>query len=319
MFLLLLFLLTAVQVSGELRIAVISDLNGSYGATSYRQEVDDAIGRILELKPDLVISTGDMIAGQRPTPLLKSSELEAMWQAFHGHVTRPLKEKGLPLAVTPGNHDASVYGDYRRERERYARTWREKDNRPELDFIDERHYPFYYAFAMDRVLFVSLDATANGGLDSRQKRWLKELLEERGARYRHRIIFSHLPLWPVAQRRENGALFDDELERILQQYNISLYLNGHHHAYYPGYKDGVRYVSQACLGAAPRKLIGDREKPLRGITVLTIPDQGLPRVTAWTGKHFKRLVDIRNLPERIRSKHATLVREDIALPQWKEP
>ena len=316
-FLLVLLFLLLSPAPAQLQVAVISDLNGSYGSTEYGQEVDDAVARILALQPDLVISTGDMVAGQRPSPLLKGAELERMWQSFHRHVTWPLKAQGLPLAVTPGNHDASVYGDYHREREYYARTWRERRNSPPLDFIDDRHYPFYYAFAMDRVLFVSLDATANGGLDPRQKQWLRELLETQGAQYRHRIVFSHLPLWPVARGRETGALFDDELEQLLQQQHVTLYFSGHHHAYYPGYKDGVRYVSQACLGAGPRRLIGERERSPRSITLLTIPDEGPPRVTAWSGRHFDRLLDIRKLPKAIRSKHATLIREDLALPRLK--
>lgn len=311
----LLLLLASLPLRAELTVAVISDLNGSYGSTDYRQEVGRAVERILELKPDLVISTGDMIAGQRPSPLLGAAELGRMWRAFHEQVTWPLRRGGLPLAVTPGNHDASVYGDYHLERKIYAQTWKKKGNRPELNFIDAGHYPFYYAFVMARVLFVSLDATANGGLDPRQKQWLRELLDDRGAQYSHRILFSHLPLWPVARRRENGALFDEELEHILQEHRVSLYLNGHHHAFYPGYKDGVRYVSQACLGSGPRQLIGAGTSSPRSITLITVPDEGLPRVVALGGKAFDEPLDISRLPERIHSKRATLVREDIALPQ----
>ena len=60
--------------SGEepLRVAVISDLNGSYGSTAYAKEVARAVERIIDLRPDLVISTGDMVAGQRRPHLSRS-------------------------------------------------------------------------------------------------------------------------------------------------------------------------------------------------------------------------------------------------------
>ena len=51
--------------SKPLRVAVISDINGRYGATAYHPRVAVAMQRIIALEPDLVISTGDMVAGQR--------------------------------------------------------------------------------------------------------------------------------------------------------------------------------------------------------------------------------------------------------------
>jgi len=301
-----------VPAIADVRVAVISDLNGSYGSTRYRGDVDRAVQRIISLQPDLVISTGDMIAGQRSSPLLGQSQLKRMWEAFHSRVTIPLQNHTLPLAVTPGNHDASAYGDFHREREIYVDTWRH--HKPSLHFIDDAHYPLYYAFEMKNVLFVSLDATVNGRLSPRQKTWLKELFDDYAQRYPQKILFSHLPLWPVAQKRENGAMFDEELEEILQENSVSLYLSGHHHAYFPGYKDGIRYVSQACLGAGPRKLIGDNTVSPRSITLIGIPDEGMPKVQALGGKDFDQPIDIHSLPEKIESEKATLIREDLALP-----
>lgn len=61
------------------RIVVISDINGRYASTDYHPRVATAIQRIVALEPDIVISTGDMIAGQRPTPKLQQAELSAMY------------------------------------------------------------------------------------------------------------------------------------------------------------------------------------------------------------------------------------------------
>lgn len=292
-----------------LSVIVISDLNGSYGSTNYEPGVSLAVSRILELEPDLVISTGDMVAGQRLHPPLGAPAVEAMWRAFHATVSAPLSEAGIPLAVTPGNHDASAYASFRAEREIFRQQWQSRA--PRLEFVDRDGYPFSYAFALEGVLFVSLDVTKVGTLDEAQRRWLDELLAAHGKRYRHRVVFSHLPIYPFTDGRESEVSADHELERILRRHQVELYLSGHHHAYYPGYHGGIRFVSQACLGAGPRPLIGTGSRAGRAITVLEFPEQGSITIGALGGPRFRDPVEIGGLPQRIESRFGTLLRDDL--------
>ena len=104
-----------------IRVAVISDLNDSYGSVSYSPAVHSAVDALLALEPDLVLSTGDMVAGQ-----MAGLDYEGMWAGFHAAVTDELDAADLPLAVTPGNHDASGYAGFEKEREIFVRTWRER-------------------------------------------------------------------------------------------------------------------------------------------------------------------------------------------------
>ena len=64
---------------------------------------------------DLVISAGDLIAGQKAS--LTAPQVQAMWAAFDQSVRGPLAQAGIPFAFTLGNHDASLPGD-RREAQR---------------------------------------------------------------------------------------------------------------------------------------------------------------------------------------------------------
>ncbi|WP_439135617.1 metallophosphoesterase family protein, partial [Pseudomaricurvus sp.] len=226
-----------------LRIAVISDMNSSYGSTQYSATVDRAIENLIQLKPDLVISTGDMVAGQK-VPHLSDKQVHAMWRGFHRHVTTPLLKAKLPLAVTAGNHDGSAYAGFEHERRIYGEQWIR--HRPALTFLDDKHYPYYYAFEKKGVLFVGLDVTTTGDLSEDQKNWLYNILSAYGKRYSHRIVFSHVPLWPLAQGRENGYSGDRELEKMLRDHKVDLYLSGHHHAFYPGYKDDLYLVGMSC-------------------------------------------------------------------------
>ncbi len=295
---------------GATRVVVLSDFNESYGSVRYSAHVDAAVARTIGLKPDLVISTGDMVAGQRLSPLLERGEIEAMWKAFHDRVSRPLADAGLPFAVTPGNHDASSGKRFQFEREIYREQWVAR--RPTVDFIDGGNYPFRYAFRVGDVLFASLDATHVGHLSHAEKDWLRRLLEKEGPRFRHRVVFSHIPLWPFAVGRETEVLGDAQLEAILREGGVDLHLSGHHHAYYPGFKDGVRYVSQGCLGAAPRPLLGAGEPSVRSITVIDFDSAGAVRVEAYGGAEYLQPIARSELPPRIESRWATLVRDDLA-------
>jgi hypothetical protein len=295
---------------GATRVVVLSDFNESYGSVRYSAHVDAAVARTIGLRPDLVISTGDMVAGQRLSPSLERGAVEAMWRAFHQRVSQPLADAGLPLAVTPGNHDASSGRRFALEREIYREQWGPR--RPPLDFIDAAAYPFRYAFRVGDVLFASLDATHVGHLSRAEKQWLRSLLQGPGKRFRHRVVFSHIPVWPFSVGRENEILGDAELEAILREGRVDLHLSGHHHAYYPGFKDGVRYVSQGCLGAAPRPLLGAAGHSERSITVIDFEESGTVRVEAYGGAGYRQPIARSELPPRIESRWATLVRDDLA-------
>lgn len=300
-----------------LRVVVISDLNESYGSTRYSTHVTQAVRRIEQLRPALVLSTGDMVAGQRLAPPLTRPELEAMWASFHHTVSDSLARAAVPFAVVAGNHDAAAGERFALEREVFRAQWLPR--KPALDYVDAAGYPFRYAFAVGPVLFVALDATAVGHLPDSEKRWLAELLQARGAGYRYRVVFSHLPLWPFTEGRATEILGDPALERILQQHRVDLVLSGHHHAYYPGVKDGLRYVSQACLGAAARPLLGTRQRAEHAITVIEFPTEGgAPLVEAYRAPDFTEPIHRHTLPAQIVSPRATLVRDDLADPRLSE-
>ena len=312
---LLVVLLVPPAIADALRVAVISDLNPSYGSTVYSPVVARHIAGLVRLRPDLVISTGDMVAGQRRHPPLERDTVEAMWSGFHAQVSDPIRAANIPFAVTPGNHDASAYPAFALERAIYRQQWQERTDG--LHFIDRRNYPFDYAFALGEVLFISLDATRVGVLDDEQRSWLDTLLQQKGPEFRYRVAFSHLPIYPFSVGRENEVTADLELERLLRQHRVELYLSGHHHAFYPGYRAGIRHVGQACLGAGPRRLIGTSQKAKRAVTWLEFDDEGI-EVTAFTGPALDQPIDVTTLPATIVSSYGTLIRQDlrpISMPQ----
>lgn len=260
------------RAADTLRIAVISDLNGSYGSTDYAPEVSEAIARIVRLAPDLVICTGDMVAGQRRSPKLTEPELTAMWEAFHGQVTDPLAAAGLPLLVTPGNHDASGYPGFRLERKVFDRVWTARS--PNIEIVDGERYPFRYAAIFRDLLLIGLDITVPGPLYVEETEWLAQMLKESRGRYRTAIVFGHLPIWPVSVGREDDVVGDKEFEALLAEGGVGAYLSGHHQAFFAGRSGGLLQIVQGCLGGGARTLIGGHTRAPKSFTLISITPQG---------------------------------------------
>jgi len=299
----------ASAAAGGLKVAVISDFNGRYGSTDYEAHVSRAVDAVRALHPDVVLSTGDMVAGQRLHPPLDRAQLEAMWAAFRVTVVDPLEAAGLALAATPGNHDASAYPPFALERTVYREQWR---GRVPARVVDAGDFPFYFAFAVDDALFISLDATVPGALPRAQQAWLRKVLEETAPPFRWRIVFGHLPIWPLVREHLNDALADPELEALMASAGVTVYLSGHHHADYPGSHGGLAQIGQACVGAGPRHLIGESERAPRAITVLDLPADGDWQVHAYAGPYYATEISVASLPERIVTPRATVERLDLA-------
>ncbi|NUP11292.1 MAG: hypothetical protein HOW73_35040 [Polyangiaceae bacterium] len=291
----------------SLRIAVLSDLNGSYGSTTYDAPVHDAIGAILggEL-PDLVLVTGDMVAGQQG-----GLDYEAMWSGFHDAVTDPLREAGIPVAVTPGNHDASGYAGFEDERAIFVSQWSDPARVPEVEFIDDADYPLRYSFVYKGAFFLSLDATTIGPLSADQRGWVAEQLAA-ASEYPIKIAYGHVPIHSVTVGREEEILDDAELESIFREADLTVYVSGHQHGYYPGARDGLRLVSTSCLGSGPRALIGTSDPTPRSILRLVVEDGELTSLEAFSGPSFDTIIDRSTLPEELSYGGKSVLRDDLA-------
>lgn len=283
-------------------VAIVSDLNSSYGSTSYRADVGAATNFITrDLKPDLVLSTGDMVAGQKA-----GLDYRAMWRAFHGVVTDPLSAADIAFAPTPGNHDASGYAAYADERDIYVDEWNQK--RPTLDYVEDTYYPLRYAYRLGPALFISLDATTVGGLGQPQMQWLEDVLDD-NADASVKVVYGHIPLWGFAQGRETEIIGDPTLETLLTTGGVDLFASGHHHAYYPGRRDELRLLSMDCLGSGPRKLIGEDATSARSLAVITYDRDGIHTVEAFEAPNFTTAIPRSSLPQWIDDGNAVITRD----------
>lgn len=287
-----------------LRVIVVSDLNDSYGSTTYSAAVHDAVAAIVARAPDLVLSTGDMVAGQQA-----GLDYPAMWAGFHAAVSDELAAAGLPFAVSPGNHDASGYPAFAGERELFVAEW--TDRKPALEFVDDSGYPLRYSFTAGAALFVALDSTTVGALDAEQMQWLDGQLGRSDAPTK--IVFGHVPLVPFAVGREDEIIGDPALEAMLEQHGVTMFISGHHHVYYPGRRGTLRHVSMACLGSGPRAWIGTNTTSPRAMLELEIDEVGAITVLeGLSGPAFDTPIPRTDLPASLTYGPWVVTRDDLA-------
>jgi hypothetical protein len=257
-----------------IRVAIISDLNSAYGSITYGPEVQRAVALIRdEWRPDLVLASGDLIAGQRPT--LTDDNVRAMWHAFDSAVAGPLRDAGIPFGFSVGNHDASAYPAHARDRQFAIQHWRMPQHMPRLAFTDSVNFPLAYSFRAGPLFVVAWDAaSAMVPSDPEHLAWLESQLRSSAAQAATlRIVLGHLPLYAVAEGRDRPGEVLDQPDLLLAHFErlgVNIYISGHHHAYYPGRRGAVDLLHAGALGDSPRPLIGSTVPSPRTVTLLDV-------------------------------------------------
>ena len=288
------------------KVAIISDMNGSYGSTTYASSVASAIQHISASRVNAVLSTGDMVAGQK-----SGLDYQKMWDAFHSVVTKSLSSEEIPFLPSPGNHDASAGSNFKNERNIYVNNWnafpveRFNSARPDetkLQFVADvaQNYPLNYAIKMGPAVFISLDATAVGPLINNQIAWLEDVLNKT-ASAKIKIVFGHVPLYPFTFDKTTEYLaygtakttYAERFEALLETHKVTYYLSGHDHAFYPGHRNGqVRYISVPLLGSGARKILtadGSGSISKTSFLYLTFDAQGNHSLEALESPSYKAI------------------------------
>ena len=298
----------AASERGDLRLALISDLNGPYGSTRYSPTVRTGLDLLSALKPDLVLCAGDMVAGQKID--LTNSQLEAMWSGFQSTILNPLLQQRIGMIPTMGNHDASSQkkgSRYVFARERYqAETfWERQKNQLGLKFIDAKQYPFQFSVQQPGLFVVVIDASS-ATVDQGQRRWLEQALSsESRSPDDCCVVMGHLPLTAISVGRDRaGECIEDALNLtdLMQRHRVDLYLSGHHHAWYPGELKGQRVLSLGAMGNGPRRLLGTQRTSDPSLTLLDLfQATKAVRETTFSLKTLKP-ISIDSLPKQLSAK-----------------
>ncbi len=293
------------------RLALVSDLNGRYGSTDYSQRVTGAAEAIIALTPDLVVGAGDMVAGQAPRGLDDATRT-AMWKGFHDAFVAPLTTAGIPLAITVGNHDGSAFPGFEADRDAFEAYWLEQGEPPGL--LAGSQWPWRYALERDGLLLIAFDGTLPGKVAGAEQEFVARMLAEHGAEADWTVVFSHLPFWPLAQRRESEIIDDPGFLELLHGAGVDCYASGHHHLYYAGVdSDGMLHLSVGALGGNARGFAGGGARQPHSFAVLERDGSAL-RVHAMAAPGFTGEVPEAGLPARVSGPAGELRRVEGPVP-----
>ncbi|MBL1210743.1 metallophosphoesterase [Geminocystis sp. GBBB08] len=303
---------------GDVRLLVISDLNSAYGSMEYEEEVHLAIKMIPFWQPDLVLCSGDMIAGQKSS--LTSHQIRGMWKAFDSQIAQPIRNLNIPFGFTIGNHDASgaISKDkftFEKERDLAVEYWQNPDHKTGIKFVDGRFFPFYYTFEEEGIFFLVWDGSTSR-IPSDKLAWVEKSLSSKIAQEaKMRVIIGHLPLYAVAEgRNKAGEVLEnpDKLRTLLENYNVHTYISGHQHAYYPAHKDNLQLLHTGALGSGARKLLNSAIAPRKTITIIDInfDEKNLTTYSTYNMANFQ-LINEEELPKFITGYNGTIYRRDI--------
>lgn len=306
---------------GDIRLAVISDLNSAYGSTHYRPEVITGMSLMSGWQPDLVICGGDMVAGQSLD--LSESDIEAMWAAFDAHILSPIRAAGLPFALTVGNHDASNYQSdgpngsnyvYVLDRQETAQYWAGHQSDTDLTFVESSGFPFHYSFKQNDIFYLVWDASS-ANIPPEQVTWAdRALASDEAQSAKLRIVLGHLPLYAVSQRRDRPGEYlnqADELRQLLERHKVHTYISGHHHAYFPGKAGQLNTLHAGALGSGPKFLLTTTSAPYQTLTILDVFLETGDTVYTTYNMNTLEVVDPQKLPRQIVGPNGRELRQDI--------
>ncbi len=306
---------------GDYRIAVVSDLNSSFGSVTYEYQVDSIMKRIPRLfNPNMVVCGGDMVAGQLAS--LTSTQLDAMWAAFDTKVATPFRNANIPFAFTVGNHDAA--DGFALERQRTRHYWRTPGKYPGMHPIDTTNYPFYFSY-MDKpdgdIFYVTWDANSSI-ISSAELEWTKQqFASEAAKKAKFRFLVGHLPLYGIAQERDspgNVLPQPDALRQWMEELDVHTYISGHQHAYYPAKRGKLELLNTGAAGSGPRRWLSIDKAPVNTITLMDVfYEQDTIVYTTYDIKNIDAeamtLFNEKELPEIINGFQGFVVRRDVKL------
>ncbi|MFH1686656.1 MAG: metallophosphoesterase [bacterium] len=219
-----------------IQFVVIGDRTGSHTEGIYGEVLQE----IVRLRPEFVMTVGDMIEGYTEDTTVMISE----WDEY----MRIVGDLPMPIHYTPGNHDITTQAMEAMYR-RYA---------------GEPYYSFDYRGAH----FVVLNNSAGGGardavsLPDEQYQWLAADLESRPANEMI-LIFCHKPFWvnvlPYGRSHRLHSLF--------VRTGVDAVMSGHFHDYFSSVFDGVLYASIGSSGGGMRPDAGGLGYQFAWVTV----------------------------------------------------
>ena len=200
---------------------------------------DNLTSSVNKLKPDFIITGGDMIYTAKNLDDRKAA-------ALFGFMDRKFRDFRMPVYYTMGNHE--TVGILEESGMDISHPMWGKGMYEKL--YGKRYYSFTYDgwkfFILDGIKVLEKERNYTQGVDSLQVEWIKDELMSTGEST-PLVISIHTPLVnPHAIENSQNQLLSDRTESILalfKEHNLKMVLEGHTHLYMNLLFEGIHYIS----------------------------------------------------------------------------
>jgi len=197
------------------RFAILGDRTGGHVEGIYGK----VVAEIEPLKPEFVMTVGDMIEGYETD----TSAIIAEWREYL-EIVKPLS---MPIRYTPGNHDITYDVDEEPYRRFIGEPYYSFDHRGlHLVVLDNSRWDFVEDLPAEQIDWLIADLTAS-----------REALQT--------VVFMHKPFWYATVVLNKP----DTLHELFRNFGVDAVFTGHFHEYFSGEYDGILYTSIGSSGA----------------------------------------------------------------------
>ncbi|MGM0575318.1 MAG: hypothetical protein ACQEXJ_06270 [Myxococcota bacterium] len=253
------------------RFAVVADSAANNGVPA---DVGEAVDILAEqVRPGLVIHAGGVV--------LPEAGDEA-WDGVRGTLVRPLQHADIPVAFATAAGDRQADVDL---------------PRPDLQMIDDRHYPERYTFTHKGAFFLVF-SPGEDGVPEETLVWMREQLSKARV-YEARYVVSHLPLHKFGDEHLGSLDKKFRLYELFLRARVTTLFSAGYRVYFKGRYGALPVVSVGALAAPGGTLSGaDFSQPPSFVVVDQV--KGAPeRVFAVVGPTFDLTLDESTLPETV--------------------
>lgn len=230
---------------GRFQIAIMTDRTGGHRAGVWM----DAVRKLNLLRPEFVVSVGDLIEGYTED----EAQIEREWKEFLGFID----QMQMRFFFVAGNHDVTNPLLHKKWREKFGREWYSFDYQGVHFLCLCSEDPYQQHLSDEQIEFVKEDLAAHA-----DARWT--------------LVFLHKPLWTYAERSiANGEEDPTNWKRVeaLLVDRPHTVFSGHVHHYVQYERNGQNYYSLATTGGGSQ-LRGNDYGEFDHITWLTMEKDG---------------------------------------------
>jgi hypothetical protein len=170
--------------------------------------------------------------------------------------------------------------------------------RPNVQMIDERHYPDRYSFTFNGAYFLVVSAGGTQGVDESVIKWMREELSKAGI-YDARYVVSYLPLHKFGGEHIGSLDKRFRLYELFLRARVTSFFSAGYRVYFSGHYGALPIVSVGALAGPGGTLAGSDFAQPNSYVVVDQVDGAKKRVFAVRGPTFDAQIDEAMLPDNV--------------------